>query len=356
MIFKKMLSIAAAAIMCGVSLTATAFAEGNEPDAADGTILSTSEGGSETGTDTDAEADETAGQEYVYDNSYTDYVMGDSVSVFDLIRIKRDIINSGGLYNRGQLNIISDFLIKLSDGVSKRYAKNVVISFDTQGLPRDSYRDPSVLDPVIVSAGSSFTKIPVSALVKENSLHNGWDYNGITYKQGQSFPVPYENVTFTPHWFNYHLLTYNAGDYDDIVGIKTTTVQVTEGTNFDLADSTRFSRKGYSIVGWECSLDGKVYGINSKYIIPESDVVFNAVWKAAMVDISLSANNGNVVDKIADKAETGSEYILPDCTFENGDKTFIGWKYDGNIYQPGESFTVPALLKGAKVVVTAQWQ
>lgn len=290
----------------------------------------------------------------IYEEYTQEYVYNNQMTVFDYVKSKRSILAEDGEYDLEGCKFIREFLLKRSDG-KKFYEKKVAVSFDIQGLPTDNYADPGVIDTKIVYPGSTI-KIPSHSLQMEGCSHGGWWYDGKNYIVGETFEVPNENVVFTPYWFVYHTLTYSAGDYDDIVGQTTATVRVTEGTSFDLADSSRFSRLGYTLSGWECSLDGNIYGVNEKYIIPESDITFTAVWKPSLVTINISANNGNSKDKISDSAYTGDEYILPECSFTNNEKTFIGWKYKGNIYQAGESITIPALLKGEKVTITAQWE
>ena len=51
-------------------------------------------------------------------------------------------------------------------------------------------------------------------------------------------------------------------------------------------------------------------------------------------------------------AVADAKIILPACTFERKDYLFTGWSYNGKIYQPGDSFTMPA----QDVTFTAQWQ
>lgn len=296
----------------------------------------------------------TASADDAVDETTQNYVYGDRMTAFDFVKSKRSILAEDGEYNIDDCKSIREYLLRRSDG-EKFYSKKVAVSFDCEGLSTENYADPSVIDTKIVYVGSTI-KIPSHSLTMEGHSHGGWWYDGKNYIVGESFTVPDENVVFTPYWFKYHILTYDAGDYDDIVGQKIATVNVTEGTGFDLADSSRFSRRGYILSGWECSLDGKIYGPNERYIIPESDITFKAVWKPSLVTISITANNGNSKDKISDSEYTGNEYQLPECTFTNGDKTFSGWMYKGDIYQPGESITIPALLKGEKIVISAQWE
>lgn len=287
------------------------------------------------------------------DMTYSDYVTGDSLTVFDLIRVKRSLVAKDGKYSADSLNFIRDYLIRITNGKSK-FNKKVAVIYDTTGYSLEGYPNPQDIETKYYYVGTTI-KMPFSGLTREGSSHNGWEYEGVTYKQGESFVVPDHTVILTPHWFNYHKLTYLAGDYDDILGNRMATVQVTEGTYFDLADKSRFSRKGYTIVGWKCSYDDKIYGPYERFLIPETDIEFTAVWEPATVEVSISANNGNTLDKIISSGKTGEPFILPECTFTNGDKTFAGWNYNGTIYQAGESFEIPALTKGSRVVIVATW-
>lgn len=287
------------------------------------------------------------------DMSYSDYVTGEGITVFDLIRIKRSLAAKDGKYSADCYNFIHDYLLGITNGESK-FKQKVAIVFDTEGYSLEGYSDPTMIDTKFIYVGSKLS-MPFCGLTREGSSHNGWDYEGETYKQGATFIVPDHNVTFTPHWFNYHKLTYLAGDYEGVLGSKMATVQVTEGTYFDLADKSRFSRKGYTIVGWECNLDGKIYGPYERYLIPETDVEFTAVWEPASVEISISANNGNALDKISTSAKTGEQFVLPECEFVNEGKTFAGWNYNGTVYQPDDSFEIPPLMKGSRIVIVATW-
>lgn len=51
-------------------------------------------------------------------------------------------------------------------------------------------------------------------------------------------------------------------------------------------------------------------------------------------------------------AVENAKIILPACTFEREDYLFTGWSDSGKIYQPSDSFTMPA----QDVTFTAQWQ
>ena len=228
--------------------------------------------------------------------AYTDYVNEGHISVFDLIKIKRSLAADDGRYTFADYDYVSRFLVKLiKEG--REFAKKVFVSFDKDGASTEYYTNPSVLDPKLIAVGTSVV-IPQHSLEKSGASQAGWLYEGVNYKQGERLVVPDHNITLTPCWNYYHMITYYAGDYDDIVGQKTAMVKSSEGIGMDLADSSRFSRKGYTLSGWECTLNGEIYGTSARYIVPDTDVTFNAVWTPSKVDINISANNGNSLDKI----------------------------------------------------------
>jgi len=285
----------------------------------------------------------------------TDFVYNDQMSVFDLIKIKRSLMANETTYTMEDYEYLRDNLLRLRVGDIK-YAKGVVLEFDTDGYPLFGYKDPSVLDCKIVNAGRVID-IPQHTLQREGASQGGWMYDGKNYIQGEEFTVPegVDKIVFTPYWFIYHTMTFYAGDYDDVVEYPSVTLQGTEGVGMELPVSTRFTRPGYNLIGWTCSYDGKDYGPGIRYVVPDADVTFTAIWEQASVTVQISAGNGVTTDKIIETAFVGDDYVLPECTFTNGEKTFAGWRYNGIVYQPGDSFKVPALLSGEKVFITAKW-
>ncbi|MGN1480448.1 InlB B-repeat-containing protein [Porcipelethomonas sp.] len=283
-----------------------------------------------------------AEEQYVYNNIPT---------VFDLINIRRSLMNADGEYTMSDYNTMLNFLLKKKATVSKK----VSISYDTEGCDTSTYSDLSVLDTYECTSGS-IIKVAPSGLIKDGYYHSGWVYDGKVYSTNETFVVPDNDVVFTPFWYNSNIIQYYAGDYDDIIGQKTASFNATEGSTITLAESSRFSRKGYKISGWLCDYDGLIYGTISSYVVPESDVTFTAVWKPATYSIRISANNGNSSDKYTLTATYGEEFIFPECEYENGTKTFAGWQYEDQIYQPGDSTVFPPLLSGESIVIVATWK
>lgn len=272
-------------------------------------------------------------------------------SVFEAIRIRRDLLAGGNIYTADDYKAVSKFLVNNSMANIRYFT----LSYDTEGYDVSSYIDISVLDPKEVIYKSS-TKIANANLLRDGYINSGWTYDGKSYTGGERFTMPSCDVVLTPLWHKSCLISYYAGDYNDINGNKTFSVMSAEKAQFFLSNSSRFSRPGYTITGWISSYDQMEYKPGDSFYVPASDVNFEAIWSPAQYNVNISANNGNSADKFTLKATYTEDFVLPECEFEYEGKEFAGWKYNKTIYQPGESFPVPALLTGGKIVIVATWK
>ena len=166
------------------------------------------------------------------------------------------------------------------------------------------------------------------------------------------FPVG--AVTYT-----YYTLTYEAGDYSDVVGSSSVSFERIEGVSFDVAATSRFSRKGYKIVSWTVKSTGEVVAASSQYTMPSHDITFVANWSPVTYDITLAGVGGTTSDGSANttiKGTCGETIILPESPFTKSGYTFAGWKYSGVTYNAGDEFVVPGVLTGSKIVISAVWK
>ncbi len=351
--FKKFLSVILSVALIGsMSLITVTAEDTTETVVTEQVITDVTENTDETTITETEETTEATTEKY---EPFKDYVYNEQMSAFDIIKIKRSLMSNDNAYTMEDYEFVRDFLTRKRTG-GMVFAKKVVLEYDFEGSEiNDTYDDPSVLDTRFVYVGD-IIKVAQHTLTKEGCSHGGWMYDGVVYKDGQDFVIPDENVTFTPYWFNYRTITYLAGDYDDVVEYPSFTLQGTEGVGLELAASSRFTRPGYRLIGWKCDVDGFEYGVGARYIVPDSNVVFTAIWEKAEVTVVISAGNGKYSDRYTEKAYTGDEYVLPECTFTNGTKTFVGWEYDGNVYQPGETVTVPALITGQNMIIVGKWE
>ena len=167
-----------------------------------------------------------------------------------------------------------------------------------------------------------------------------------------AFPVG--AVTYT-----YYTLTYEAGDYSDVVGSSSVSFERIEGVSFDVAATSRFSRKGYKIVSWTVKSTGEVVAASSQYTMPSHDITFVANWSPVTYDITLAGVGGTTSDGSANttiKGTCGETIILPESPFTKSGYTFAGWKYSGVTYNAGDEFVVPGVLTGSKIVISAVWK
>lgn len=271
-------------------------------------------------------------------------------TVFEAIKIRRNLLEMTDVYTAKDYKTVSTYLVNNS-ALNIRYFN---LSYNIGDADTSAYTDLSCFDPEVVMY-KSHIKLATANLIKDGYVHTGWNINGVVYKGGEYFKMPSCDVVIEPNWTKRCKVTYTAGDYDDITGNTTTYVMSSEGAQFFLAGSDRFSRKGYTISGWKSLDDGTEYAVMQALVIGNEDLSFEAIWSPATYNVNISANNGNSSDKIATTAKYMEEFVLPECEFVNEGKTFAGWKYNGTIYQPGESFTIPALISGGKIVIVATW-
>ena len=166
--------------------------------------------------------------------------------------------------------------------------------------------------------------------------------------------VPAEAVSY-----DYHTLKYSAGDVEGVVGTREVSFERMSYVSFDVADSKRFSRKGYTLSSWYVPLTGETINTGSMYTMPDSDITFIANWTSEVYKITFAGKYGvtaNNEKNVYMNAECGSEMILPENEFIYKGYKFAGWKYNNVTYQPGDSFIVPALITGEKIVFSAVWK
>lgn len=196
---------------------------------------------------------------------------------------------------------------------------------------------------------------PTSGLVLRNGyVQIGWSYNGNRITTTDKMIMPDNDVQFEPYWLKYYKVYYEAGDVDRISGNSSVIFDRYETSSFDIADSSRLSRTGFTLSGWLCDVDGQVYTPVSQFIMPSSDVHFTAVWTPKTYTVVFKSNNGKS-ETIKITGETDTAITAPACTFTNTGYKFAGWDYDGTIYQTGDEFIIPGAMPGLGISLNAVW-
>lgn len=158
--------------------------------------------------------------------------------------------------------------------------------------------------------------------------------------------------------YTYRTLTYFAGDVDNLVGASEVNFQKIINTTFDAAASSRFSRNGYHLKSWYVPSTGETVGTGSQYTMPNRDITFVANWVPETYKITFTGKGGKTAEGSANlyiNAEYGTTIIMPENSFIYSGYQFEGWKYNGITYKTGDVFEVPAILSGAKIVISAVW-
>lgn len=201
-------------------------------------------------------------------------------------------------------------------------------------------QDTESLDGYKLVEGAMFS-IPLLVYNRNDAVQIGWT-DGETEFRGQERYIMHDHeVTFTPVWRPYRNLTYSAGDYDRIVGKTEVTYERIESFPVDLADGSTFVRSGFKLAGWNCDYDGQDYKFFAKFIIPDCDVTFTAIWEPIEVSVSFRMGSGLSAKKITIQGLTDSTIIVPEPTVEMEGMKFAGWQYKDEIYQPGDEFVIP---------------
>ena len=102
---------------------------------------------------------------------------------------------------------------------------------------------------------------------------------------------------------------------------------------------------------WVAITDGNYQHTNGK---TEMQVGTLTITQAPPVlyDVTF-AGGADVTGSMAGLEAVGDSVLtLPECAYSRTDHKFTGWLYNGKVYQPGDSFTMPA----QNVTFTAQWQ
>ena len=190
-------------------------------------------------------------------------------------------------------------------------------------------------------------------ITREDYAFTGWLYTGnIVYQPGDQLTMPAKNVTLTAQWAavtNYSV-TYDldGGTYKGGSEAPTESKKL-EGETFTVADAAE--KVGYAFGGWN---DGtKTYQPGETYTVGTSNVTLKAVWNQKYT-VTFSMGEWEDFEgelPTEDAHVEGDTFMLPAAPEREGYE-FMRWvDEDGNDYQPGTTFVMPA----KNVTITAIW-
>jgi len=221
------------------------------------------------------------------------------------------------------------------------------INYDLSEYPEEC--EDIVINQPNTCEGETITLSRVMIQV-DGVYHYGWNDGTNTYARGDEYVVPSSNVVFTPVFYNYYTITYSAGDVEGIVGNSQVSFERYQNAVFDLADSTRLSRTGYTLSGWHCVEEDKDYQTVSQYTMPSYNTVMEAIWTPKNITLAYSSDGETVTEKVL----YDSEFTFPECSFIKDGYTFKGWSVGTEVYQPGD--TIIMNLSANRVSIKALWE
>jgi hypothetical protein len=255
------------------------------------------------------------------------------------------------LYEAGDVYKMPDHDVVINPVLIDPTAELYSVTYDTDGddydLSTTSFKEKFYLPGQAVSASTQ-------SIQRTGYKQLGW-YWGDTYvTSSDKLIMPAEDVVFEPAWFKQCNIYYEAGDVDRIIGNSSYVFEKTESLTIDLANSSRLSRAGFTLSGWLCDIDGKVYEPVSQFVVPSTDVHFTAVWTPKTYTVVFNPNNGKDAS-IKISGETDTAITVPECTSVKAGYKFAGWLYDGVTYKAGEEFVIPGAAPGLGISLKAVW-
>ena len=198
-------------------------------------------------------------------------------------------------------------------------------------------------------------KTSLLSIHQEKAVQRGWTDGKNEFAQEQKMVMPEHNVTLRALFFYYRNLTYVPGDVDGIIGALMDIQTMRAGGKKDLAESSRLTRKGYTIVAWHCENDGKDYPLFYPYIMPDENVIMTAVWEPLNYVVVFNVGISSV-PSIKIPGKTKDIIIAPSPGVEREGFLFGGWMMYGNdVYFPGDEIEVKGQMPGMGIAAKAIW-
>lgn len=135
------------------------------------------------------------------------------------------------------------------DGSSEKQVGSVVVSSGTPGSYSVTFDGSGAGGSTagMKAAGGSVITLPECGFTKPGSVFTGWKYGSVVYKPGDSFTMPYVNVTLTAQWSPTRNVSGAVVDEEN-VPVPGAAVSIWQGAN-KLDETTTASNGGYSFTG-----------------------------------------------------------------------------------------------------------
>lgn len=278
----------------------------------------------------------------------TSIIIPESVKVIDRFAF------SGSNSSHHQTNSLQYIKIK-SDTITigvHAFSRNTALTMDmsdvkTVNVKTDSYRTHFAYAQTILVNNESIAKQLVNAIGANTRIYVAprTEYSPYWYADAK-FNGSGSSATYTPQYSGDHTLTFNYAD-----GSTNKVVKVIPDGVYPLSKETAPTRTGYTFAGWYNG-DTKVEG---ESLTVGKDITLTAKWTANPYTIKFDPNGGTGTIK-DQRATYDADVTLPENTFTNGDKIFIGWatSADGQVVYADKA-TVKNLTADGEVTLYAVW-
>lgn len=200
-------------------------------------------------------------------------------------------------------------------------------------------------ESVQVTDGTTYT-ISSKEPTRDGYSFQGWDYDRL-YQSGEKVLVQNENIEFVAAWLRDEIsIIYdgnggsNVPDEDQAYAVGSYTISSTVPT-----------MQHAKFLGWKNSTDNKLYQAGATINTATKTITLTAQWEMDQQTVSYNANGGKNAPS-AQKVNVNATYTILSTVPTNQGYSFIGWEYDGKIYQPGDKLTMPE----NDITLVAQWE
>lgn len=196
-----------------------------------------------------------------------------------------------------------------------------------------------------VTIGESY-RLSSNEPTKANVVFDGWKWGVNTYKSGTEIKSN-QDITLIAQWKNKkRSITFNP------MGGKGEPTNMTVNVGSEVTISNQIPIKSEkTFTGWKNGVEGSTYQTEQSFVMPDRDLNLEAQWSTAVQDIVFNGDGGENIPENT-KAETNSEYVLPNIEPIKKDHSFKGWIFDAVVYQLGEIITIP----NKTVTFVADWE
>ena len=227
------------------------------------------------------------------------------------------------------------------DGSSLKQVGSVVVSTGTPRMYELSFDGSGAGGSTagMKAAGGSVITLPECGFTKPGSVFTGWKYGSVVYKPGDSFTMPYVNVTLTAQWSPTRNVNGTVVDEEN-VPVAGAVVSIWQGAN-KLDETTTASNGGYSFTGLAPGSYNVTASVGDKTVttavtvdengaVTGAEVILPEGNKSTRVEVTPGSPNVVVgeLDRVFDDT-SGEDYTAEDAaTVQAGGKVEIIFTVD----------------------------